>query len=122
MNTKKVMTEAGFSRCHVFKYSMRPGTKAEAYGESIPEPQKERRVRELISHALTLQQNYLQKFMGRTLDVLAEEKNKQGMMEGLTSNYMRVYFNGDEHLSGEIVPVALSKFENDALYGEVLTH
>lgn len=122
MNTKKLMTEAGFSRCHVFKYSMRPGTKAEAYGESVPEHEKERRVRELILHALTLQQNYHQKFIGQTLDVLAEEKNKRGMMEGLTSNYMRVYFNGEEHLSGKIVPVALLKFENDALYGEVLTH
>lgn len=119
-NTKKVMKEAGFARCHVFKYSMRPGTKAAEFGDAIPEPVKEQRVRDLIAHAAGLQKRYNGKFLGKTMSVLAEEKNKQCFMEGLTENYMRVFFEGDGVLSGEIVPVLFERCGGDVVYGKLL--
>ncbi len=119
-NTKKLMEAAGFARCHVFKYSMRPGTKAAEFGDAIPESVKEQRVRELIAHAAGLQKRYNEKFLGKTMCVLAEEKNKQCFMEGLTENYMRVFFECDETLSGEIVPVLFERCGSDVVYGKLL--
>lgn len=119
-NTKKIMTDAGFARCHVFKYSVRPGTDAAAFNDKdfLPEHVKESHVRELIAHAAGLQKKYNSRFLGKTMSVLAEEKNKTGFMEGLTENYVRVFFQGDESVSGDIVPVVVQECGNDVVYGE----
>lgn len=120
-NTKRVMTDANFSRCHVFKYSMRPGTKAEEFKDTVPEKEKERRVSELIRHADSLQTAYHETFAGQTMDVLVEEKNKRGLLEGLTRNYMRVSFSGGEELCGKCVPVTLAAVSEGGISGKYVT-
>ena len=57
--------------------------------------------------------------MGRELEVLFEQE-QDGYMEGLTSNYIRVYIKNDGKItSGDIRLVKLVKLFKDGILGEI---
>ena len=71
------MREARFKNSFIFKYSGRPGTKAdELYVDDVPEATKRRRNNELlaIQNAISLEDN--QPFLGRTVEILVEGPSK----------------------------------------------
>jgi len=58
--------------------------------------------------------------IGKKTQVLFERRNKQGLFEGYSSNYVRVQVQSDIDLSNQIHEVYLSKMENGKLFGELL--
>lgn len=107
-----------FSRIHVFKYSPRKGTPASQFKEQIPGDIKQIRSDRLIRLGDELMEEFHKAFIGRTLELLLEEE-KDGFIEGYTTNYIRVKVKGHNDLQGKILPVRISGQEEDFLIGEI---
>lgn len=95
-----------FSELHVFPYSMRTGTPAARMTDQIDEEVKNERVHRLIELSNQLAKDYASKFYQTVLEVIPEEKGStDGKLVGYADNYMKIEFEGDESLIGELVKV-----------------
>jgi threonylcarbamoyladenosine tRNA methylthiotransferase MtaB len=120
-STLDVVRTVGFARAHIFRYSPRPGTPAADMADAVPEPEKEARSHELAEACRATQQSYIRRYLGRTLSVLVEGKEKEGgLLSGYTENYIRVLFTGGSHLVGTVAPIRLEETTLDGALGEVL--
>ena len=110
----------GFMKMHVFPYSKRAGTPAAKMTNQIDEAVKKQRVHLMQKMAEQSAVEFYQRFLGRELEVLFEQE-QDGYMEGLTSNYIRVYIKNDgEITSGDIRLVKLVKLFKDGILGELI--
>ncbi|MGL6145761.1 MAG: tRNA (N(6)-L-threonylcarbamoyladenosine(37)-C(2))-methylthiotransferase MtaB, partial [Macrococcoides caseolyticum] len=108
--TYDFILQHGFSELHVFPYSMRTGTPAARMTDQIDESIKNDRVHRLITLSDQLAKEYASRFEGDVLEVIPEEKASNGnMLVGYTDNYLKVQFEADEHLIGELVKVKIDK-------------
>lgn len=95
-----------FSELHVFPYSMRTGTPAARMTDQVDEDVKNDRVHRLIELSNQLAKDYASKFDQTVLEVIPEESgSSEGKLIGYADNYMKIEFDGDETLIGEIVKV-----------------
>ena len=119
--TYNFVKEIGFSRIHVFKYSPRKGTPASKFKEQIHGNIKHSRSERLISLGEELLEEFNNKFIGKTMEVLFEEENKEEpkFAEGYTTNYIRVKTETTKDIKGKILPVKIIKRENDILIGKI---
>ena len=109
-----------FMKMHVFPYSKRAGTPAAKMTNQIDEAVKKQRVHLMQKMAEQSATEFYQRFLGRELEVLFEQE-QDGYMEGLTSNYIRVYIKNDEKItSGDIRLVKLVKLFKDGILGELI--
>jgi len=122
-NTLEFVREMCFSKIHVFRYSKRQGTPA-AEMKQVPGEISMHRSNILRSVAGELSQQFCRKFIGKTMDVLVEKNsrrhlstgtNTSGLICGLSDNYLRIFFRGNDELSGKIIPVKVMD-----LFGTVL--
>ncbi len=81
--------EVGFSKIHVFPYSRRHGTKADSMPNQIDEKIKKDRVAKLMMISDELEEDYLNKFINKKVEVLVE-KNVGDRSIGHTGNYLQV--------------------------------
>jgi threonylcarbamoyladenosine tRNA methylthiotransferase MtaB len=101
----------GFGDIHVFTYSLREGTKAAAMGGQVPVEIKKERSRVLHELALAQKRALLERFAGREMPVLWENR-KDGADRGYTPNYLRVAQPTPEAgLSNRITQVRLSEVD-----------
>ena len=117
---------------HCFPYSPRPGTKAYDMEGIVNADVKKKRIQKLMSLGKQKMINFLEKFVGREVEVLAEkftpQKNgrlwesgssvKTGILQGHTDNYLCVEFEGEENLKGKITKVTVKERMGEILYGE----
>lgn len=71
-NTLHVVREVGYARAHLFRYSPRPNTPAADFKPQVQDSEKEVRARELSAACRETQQQFIQRYLGRTLHVLVE--------------------------------------------------
>lgn len=111
----------GFSKIHVFPYSVRPGTPAATMPNQVPEPVKKERVHRLEAVGERTAAKFRQSSVGCVKEVLIEtidaEKNIAG---GLTDTYIRVYCDADAVRGGQLVSLRLVREYEDGLWGELL--
>jgi len=107
-STVKVCQEVGFLKIHVFRFSPRFGTPADALADPVSAEEKNRRaalLSEMSSHSGIA---HTANFVGRTMRVLVEGKlTKDGLLEGLTDNYLSVQFEGPTSLQRSLCQVKL---------------
>lgn len=108
----------GFSRMHVFPYSRRTGTPAARMTDQVPEPVKKERVHRMQALARKKTTAFEQSFLGETLRVLFETR-VDGVTDGLTDNYIRVYV-ADDLPSGTLAAVRLDRLYRDGVWGSVV--
>ncbi|HLD28804.1 MAG TPA: radical SAM protein, partial [bacterium] len=92
LETVRAVRQAEFSRAHLFTYSSRPGTAASLMAQ-LPEPVKKERKKELERWTSLAERDFLNKNIGAVLSVAAE-RNTDGIWEGMSGNYVRVFFPG----------------------------
>lgn len=97
----------GFMQMHIFKYSVRKGTVAEKMPDQVPENIKEQRSQKMIKLAEEMKKGFYERYRGREMEVLLEQKMKNGRYHGTTANYMDVFVENEGNLCGEIVKVRL---------------
>ncbi len=116
----KFAQECQFAKIHVFPYSRRKGTPAAAREDQVPEEVKNERVQAAEQIDKAGHQAYLKALVGRQTEVLWETRNKEGLWEGLTGNYVRVYTTSMENLTDQITAVQLEKPFEDGLSGVII--
>ncbi|MCD8359688.1 MAG: tRNA (N(6)-L-threonylcarbamoyladenosine(37)-C(2))-methylthiotransferase MtaB [Acidaminococcaceae bacterium] len=120
MLTLAFAENCGFSKMHIFPYSKRKGTPAEKMPNQIPETVKQKRCAQLAELDHKQQQSFFEQCVGSEAEVLFEQTAADGYIEGLTSNYLRVYVQGGAELCGTLRKVRLLKAETGFLVGELL--
>ncbi|WP_209511392.1 tRNA (N(6)-L-threonylcarbamoyladenosine(37)-C(2))-methylthiotransferase MtaB [Sedimentibacter acidaminivorans] len=115
--TYEFVKKIEFSRIHVFKYSIREGTKAADMKEQIDDKIKSSRSKQLIELGDITANKFMQKFVGRNLSVLVENQN-DNFFEGYTTNYLKVLIKSDNNIKNKIVNVIIDKVSNDYLESE----
>lgn len=116
--TMEFAREIGFSKIHVFKYSPRKGTPAARYKEQVHGKIKNQRSSLLIDLGETLTEEFNEKFLGKSMDVLYEE-NVDGFYEGYTTNYIRMKALSKHDIIGDIVETKIIDKKDEFLIGEI---
>ena len=114
----------GFSRVHVFPYSVRPGTPAARMPGHVPVQIKAERARAMRAVASASQRAFSQRFVGGTLEVLWEsfqEGHDGTVWSGLTDNYLRVTTRSSANLANRLLPARLVALAGNDLLGEIET-
>lgn len=114
-----VCKEAKFAKAHVFRFSPRPGTPADRFGDPISPQEKQERSRILNEVTTATAEQHSKKFVGRTMRVLVEKQGKHGLLEGLTDNYLDVRFPGPQALVKNLCQVNLQQTQGKAMIGEL---
>ncbi|MCO4327968.1 tRNA (N(6)-L-threonylcarbamoyladenosine(37)-C(2))-methylthiotransferase MtaB [Staphylococcus hyicus] len=110
-----------FSELHVFPYSQRIGTPAARMDNQIDENVKNERVHQLIQLSDQLAKTYASRFENDVLEVIPEEKgSKEGILVGYADNYMKVEFEGDDSLIGQICKVKIIQAGYPLNHGQLL--
>jgi threonylcarbamoyladenosine tRNA methylthiotransferase MtaB len=120
--TIRFLGEIPFTYLHVFPFSPRRGTPAEQMPHRLPSEQLKSCSKTLRTISHKRLRDVMTSYVGRTMFVLVEQawRERDGWMQGLTSNYLRVMIPGDEHLKSQIVPVRLERVEGRYLLGRFL--
>lgn len=113
-----VAKELGMSKLHVFPYSKRAGTIAAKYLQVNDSIKKDRTSR-LIKLSDELEMEYANKFVGKVLDLIVEQKTAENRMIGHTSNFLQVTLPLDESLIKKQVNVRILSVENGKILGIV---
>jgi tRNA-2-methylthio-N6-dimethylallyladenosine synthase len=125
-----LVREAGFKNSFIFKYSPRPGTKADdLYPDDVPEEVKKRRNNDLLAlqNAVSLADHRSR--IGHTVEVLVEGPSKNALkhesgplqLTGRTMTDHIVVFEGNERLTGQTVAVHIEEASSFTLFGRVVT-
>ena len=75
---------------HVFPYSKRPGTPAFSFQDCVAESETTRRVRLLTDLAEHGRSAYVQRWLGREVEVLTETSKPQEGSRGVSDNYLKL--------------------------------
>lgn len=119
-NCFRFVKKAEFSDVHIFKYSMRKGTKAAQMEHQIEEQIKTKRSNRLIALGKELTDQYNKAFIGKEQMVLFEEKSEIGNVNywvGHNERYIKIALPvmGEEDRHNRIVKVRLIKELEDGL-------
>ena len=109
--------KCAFADMHIFPYSRRPGTPADKMPGQHNNATKEARSRAAIALAEEMSRAYREGFIGRTLEVLFEEREGE-FYTGHAPNYIKVYARG-ENLHNEIRTVAVLEVYRDGVIGRL---
>ena len=117
--TARMIDRVGFARIHVFPYSPREDTLAQAMPGQLSAAEKESRARRLIALGKQASRRYLESWIGETAELLPEE-TVDGCWEGYTPEYIRVRVpEGVPLKQGIPVRVRLSSIEGQKMTAEV---
>ena len=113
METYQFLNELPISYLHVFTYSERENTEAAEMEGVVPIPERKKRNKMLRILSEKKKMAFYQTQLGKTLPVLWEHENKNGLMFGFTENYVRVQKPFDKNSINQIEVLKLNKIEND---------
>jgi tRNA-2-methylthio-N6-dimethylallyladenosine synthase len=124
-----LVAESGFKNSFIFKYSARPGTKADdLYLDDIPEEVKKRRNNDLLAIQGRASLADHRRQIGTTVEVLVEGRSKKALdgpdddqpqLTGRTMTDHIVVFDGPQRLTGQTVRVHVDDASAFTLFGTV---
>lgn len=119
-NTFNLLKELPITHFHVFPYSKRKNTTAAKLENQIHHAVKKERVKTLMMFGDAKLNLFSEDQIGKKTNVLFERRNKQGMFEGYSSNFVRVMVDSNLDLSNQTREVFISKMVGDKLFGEIV--
>lgn len=121
MQTKTFLEKVNFFEMHIFKYSRRRGTKADAMPNQIPEEIKTERSNILLALEQQQSKAYRATFIGRRVKVLLEEEKEIGGKTywlGHTGEYVKVAVPAGDFMKNMSVVVSVEGFlQEDIMLG-----
>ena len=135
--TCDLVPESGFKNSFIFKYSARPGTKADdLYPDDVPEEVKKRRNNDLLAIQGKVSLADHRRQIGQTVEVLVEGRARRRwilasrkrqrpvpipQLTGRTMTDHIVVFDGTDRLIGQTVQVHIDEATAFTLFGTVVT-
>ncbi|MAZ61632.1 MAG: tRNA (N(6)-L-threonylcarbamoyladenosine(37)-C(2))-methylthiotransferase MtaB [Candidatus Marinimicrobia bacterium] len=119
LETYSLVSELDISYLHVFSYSDRSNTYANGLVNKVSDEDKKYRRKLLQQLSRSKFSSYINKNLNSSKRVLFENYNN-GILDGLTENYIRVYSRGDKTLINQIKEVNLIKYKNNDVNGELI--
>ena len=114
--TLDFIQKCAFSAMHIFPYSKRPGTPAAKLPGQVLNAVKEERAHRAAQIARTMQDAYLDSWVGETVPVLFEEE-RDGLWRGHTTRYCEVTVQSPQPLHNQLRQVRLTGRDGGALQG-----
>ncbi|MDX9822126.1 MAG: tRNA (N(6)-L-threonylcarbamoyladenosine(37)-C(2))-methylthiotransferase MtaB [Syntrophales bacterium] len=116
--TCEFLRESPLAYLHVFPYSDRPGTEASRMDGKVDAAEKKRRAQILREIGQQKRRAFAERFLGRELSVLIEERNAGGQVRGFSGNYIPVVLRHEGlDLTNRIVRVRIESFREEKLHG-----
>jgi threonylcarbamoyladenosine tRNA methylthiotransferase MtaB len=119
-NTFNLLKELPITHFHIFPYSKRKNTTAAKLDQQIHHAVKKDRVKTLMMFGDAKLNLFTEDQIGKKTKVLFERRNKKGLFEGYSSNFVRVQVDTNEDLSNQIREVFLKEMRDGKLYGEII--
>ena len=117
----QVAKEVGFLKAHVFRFSPRPGTPADKWGDPVKPEEKRRRAEVLTRLTNETGRAHVRSFLGRTVRVLFEGKvGRGGLLEGTADNGVTVRATGSPEFARTFQKVRLEQEMDGAAHGEIV--
>ncbi|MFA6940072.1 MAG: MiaB/RimO family radical SAM methylthiotransferase, partial [Clostridiaceae bacterium] len=107
------------TKTHVFKYSIREGTRAAKLPDMVSASEKEERSKKLIELSGKLENEFINKNLGLSYDVLYEKRLDDGIYDGYTPNYIRVISGSAADIEDKILKTKLEENINLAARGKI---
>jgi len=119
--TYQFLNKIKFYKMHIFKFSPRKGTKAEKLENQIDGNIKEERSNKLIELSNKNQLEYNKNYVGKDVEVLYEDKNKESY-QGHTQNYILVKCKNDknEEIENRLIKTKIISIDEENLIGEIV--
>jgi threonylcarbamoyladenosine tRNA methylthiotransferase MtaB len=120
--TLRFAEKMSFSRIHIFRYSRRPGTKADTLSGQVPESVKKERADRLAQVARSCEKRYLHSCIGSTVKVLFEREKTEGFHNGHAPDYTAVLVpavSGEGSLRNRILDVELTEVRDGKCFGRL---
>mgnify|MGYP002711995017 CR=1 FL=1 len=119
-NTMDFVDDIKFAKTHLFKYSPREGTRAAKMENQIDGNIKKERLHDLEKIEEKNRIEFLEKQLGKTLEVLIETKSDlEGFSGGYSTNYLKVNVK-EEIPANTIVRVKINDIIQAELVGEII--
>ena len=117
--TYNLLSSLDVAYFHVFTYSERQNTKAQNIFPKIDEVTKKNRRKLLMNLSYEKNQYYINKNLDDNFKVLFENYDEEGIVSGLTENYIRVYAQGNNSYVNKIKNVKIVK-NRDIVHGVII--
>lgn len=111
--TAAFVRKIGFADAHIFQYSPREGTPAARRSDQVPPEIKEERSKRIMAITQETKRQFLNSFVGKTVEVYFERRCENGLYEGKTANYITVFAAAEEELGGDIRSVVAEAVNAD---------
>lgn len=121
-NTIKIVRKINFTRVHIFSYSPRVGTRAYNFPNQVSPSIIHDRFKRLQVEAEKSSRRYRRKFLGKTVEVLVEDKRDQktNLLTGYSETYIKVLVKGSDKLKNKLVKVKVKNIEKHHTLGELI--
>ncbi len=132
--TLRLLDVVQYDNIYAFAYSPRPGTRAAAMPDDVPDDVKNRRLNELLKYQLVIAEKRYASRIGKVMEILVEgEAKNQGLMAGRAETESHRVWSGrtgcnrvvnfvagtNENLIGRFVPVRITGATSLSLQGEL---
>jgi len=118
-DTYELIHDLPIADLHVFKYSMRQGTRAALITPQVDEMEKHQRSERLIELGNQKKQAFISSMLGKTLTVVVERELSQDLYSALSDNYIDIVFKSRQDLRGKLVNVTLTAVGENNANGEL---
>ncbi|MCD4762290.1 tRNA (N6-isopentenyl adenosine(37)-C2)-methylthiotransferase MiaB [bacterium] len=120
-NTAKLFKEVKFDMAYIAKYSPRPGTSAFKFEDDVSAKEKKQREEDLMKILRRTALEHNKKYIGQTVKVLLEGKNKKGRYFGKTRTNKNVQITDtiDGLKIGEFFNLKIIKARDFGLAGKI---
>jgi threonylcarbamoyladenosine tRNA methylthiotransferase MtaB len=117
--TYDLLQELPISYLHCFPFSPRPGTPAAEMAEQVSARTKRERVQLLRDLSREKRQAFYSRFVNEPLMLLIEHRRVQGMLRGISRNYIFCLVHGEDELMGREVEATLLEVQGEKAIGRV---
>lgn len=119
-DTMKIVRQVKYDNIFSFIYSKRTGTKAAAMEDFTSDEEKKARMKELLEVQREISSENFKRFIGRTLTVLFDSDDGDGLFSGKSDEFIIVRAEADRSVIGTVRKVRITKSFNWALQGEII--
>jgi MiaB-like protein len=117
--TEEYLKKIHFYEMHVFKYSVREGTKAAVMPDQVPEQKKTERSNILLSLEKKMSEEFRNYYVGKEKTALLEEElvvDGKTYFTGYTKEYVKVAFETEKNMANQFVTGKIKGKLKDDIY------